>query len=309
MKRLYATLSQVNQTIVRVKSHAELYQSICDVAVQFGEFSAAWIGLLDEASGDVQPTAASGRLDANDWQLPIVNIQAGPLSNGLIAQSFQTSHVMTSDNLQTDERLQSLHEQFRQYGFRSSAVVPFRLRRQNDRRTDPHFSKTRAHSKRKLKSACSMRWAWISPLRSTPWKWMAEHKQAELLLRQSEQKYSIIFDKSPYAIALNKMPENMIVGVNDAFLKLFEFTRTEVIGKTSAELGIADAELRAKIGAEFQAHGKLHDFEVTRTNKAGKRSLNLSVTDLVTIGEENIFSQPSAISPSANVQKILDPAG
>ncbi len=127
MKRLYAALSQVNQTIVRVKDRHELYQSICDVAVQFGEFSAAWIGLLDEASGDVQPAAANG-LDVNHWILPIVNIQAGPLSHGLIAQSFQTSHVMTSDSLQTDERLQSLHEHFHQHGFRSSAVIPFRLR-------------------------------------------------------------------------------------------------------------------------------------------------------------------------------------
>ena len=48
MKRLYATLSQVNQAIVRAKSRAELYQTICDVAVKFGEFSLAWIGLLDE---------------------------------------------------------------------------------------------------------------------------------------------------------------------------------------------------------------------------------------------------------------------
>ena len=54
-KRLYATLSQVNQTIVRVKSRDDLYQSICDVAVQYGEFMVAWIGLLDEQNGDIRP--------------------------------------------------------------------------------------------------------------------------------------------------------------------------------------------------------------------------------------------------------------
>ena len=37
MKRLYAVLSQVNQTIVRVKDREELYQAICDIAVQFGD--------------------------------------------------------------------------------------------------------------------------------------------------------------------------------------------------------------------------------------------------------------------------------
>ena len=45
MKRLYATLSQVNQAIVRVKSRDELFQTTCDVAVQFGKFALAWVGL------------------------------------------------------------------------------------------------------------------------------------------------------------------------------------------------------------------------------------------------------------------------
>ena len=36
MTRLYATLSQVNQTIVRVKDRGELFRSICDQAVNFG---------------------------------------------------------------------------------------------------------------------------------------------------------------------------------------------------------------------------------------------------------------------------------
>lgn len=109
MKRLYATLSQVNQTIVRVKDQDELYQSICDVAVKFGEFSAAWVGLLDEASGDVHPLAANG-LDVKQWTLPIVNIHTGPLSEGLIAQAFRTFKVVTSENVQTDEHLQSMHD-------------------------------------------------------------------------------------------------------------------------------------------------------------------------------------------------------
>ena len=81
MKRLYATLSQVNQAVVRVKSPAELYQTICDLSVQVGEFSLAWIGLLDEDSGDVTPVAANG-LDVHQWPLPIVNAHTSPLSEG-----------------------------------------------------------------------------------------------------------------------------------------------------------------------------------------------------------------------------------
>ncbi len=127
MKRLYAALSQVNQTIVRVKDHMELYQSICDVAVKFGEFSVAWIGLLDEVTGEVKPVAANG-LDVSARPMPITNIHTSPLSDGLLAQAFHSSHVVTSADVQANEHLQSLHKKFGQYGFHSSAVVPFHLR-------------------------------------------------------------------------------------------------------------------------------------------------------------------------------------
>ena len=43
LNRLYAVLSQVNQTIVHVKSQQELLESICDMAMQFGDFSLAWV--------------------------------------------------------------------------------------------------------------------------------------------------------------------------------------------------------------------------------------------------------------------------
>jgi PAS domain S-box-containing protein len=127
MKRLYATLSQVNQMIVRVKDEMELYQVICDVAVQFGEFSLAWVGLLDETTGNVNPVAANG-LDVEDWPFNRVNIRSGPVVNGLIATAIRTSKVTVSDNMQNDEALQSVRELFERYGYRASAGVPFRLR-------------------------------------------------------------------------------------------------------------------------------------------------------------------------------------
>lgn len=53
LTRLYATLSQVNQTIVRVKDCDELLQSICRIAVEFGQFNLAWIGRFDSEKGEV----------------------------------------------------------------------------------------------------------------------------------------------------------------------------------------------------------------------------------------------------------------
>ena len=127
MKRLYATLSQVNQTIVRVRDRDDLYQSICNVAVQFGEFTLAWVGLLDEASGEVRPVSANGQ-DVKQWPFQMVNINKGALKDGLIATSLRTSKVETSEDAESDERIHALRKQFSKYNYHSSAAVPFRSR-------------------------------------------------------------------------------------------------------------------------------------------------------------------------------------
>ena len=127
MTRLYAILSQVNQAIVRVRGHDELFHAICDVSVQFGGFALAWVGLLDESSGEVRPAAASG-LDAANWPFPIVNLRQGDFQNGLIAAAIRSGRVLTSEDIQADERAQSLRQGDGPHEYHSSAAVPFRLK-------------------------------------------------------------------------------------------------------------------------------------------------------------------------------------
>ena len=61
--RLYATLSQINQSIVRIKSNKELFQTICSVCVKYGKFRMAWIGLIDQKTGNIKPVTYSGHED------------------------------------------------------------------------------------------------------------------------------------------------------------------------------------------------------------------------------------------------------
>ena len=126
LARLYATLSQVNQTIVRVKERDELYQSICSLAVEFGKFDLAWIGLLDEETGKVIPFTANG-LDVKQWPFPIVNINQGSFQNGMVALAIRTSQVVVSNDVQVDERTGAFQEKLPNFAYHASAVIPFQL--------------------------------------------------------------------------------------------------------------------------------------------------------------------------------------
>ena len=60
LTRLYATLSETNQTIVRVKTADELFSNLTRIAIDFGGLVCAWIGMIDEKTRAVLPISAFG---------------------------------------------------------------------------------------------------------------------------------------------------------------------------------------------------------------------------------------------------------
>ena len=102
---------------------------------------------------------------------------------------------------------------------------------------------------------------------------LTQIKLAEDALRESEQKYSVLFGKTSIPAALTRMSDKTFVDANEAFEKLFGWTREELIGRTSLELGITKPE-------EFQVTvDKIQQQDLQ--NKAEKHVLTKS-------GEERI---------------------
>ncbi len=126
MTRLYKALCQVNQTIMRVKDRNEFYRAICHEATQFGQFIAAWVGLLDE-DGNVTPVEAAG-LDMAHWPFEPINIHADIYKRGLIATAINTATTVTSADIAVDLRVRTSYDQFARFGFHAVAVLPIRCR-------------------------------------------------------------------------------------------------------------------------------------------------------------------------------------
>jgi PAS domain S-box-containing protein len=102
-------------------------------------------------------------------------------------------------------------------------------------------------------------------------------------LQESEERFSIIHDRAPFAISLTSVPDGRIVSVNDAFEQLFEFSRGEVIGRTRVELGISTPERNAEIVEQLRRDGKVREFEVRRRTKTGAERIMVLAIDPVDI--------------------------
>jgi PAS domain S-box-containing protein len=104
-------------------------------------------------------------------------------------------------------------------------------------------------------------------------------------LRRSEQSFEAVFESSPFAMSLTEMPSGTITRVNSAFERLFGFSREELVGKASPELGISDLASQADIARRFAEEGVLREVEVSRKTRAGE-VMTLSINlDWISIGQ------------------------
>ena len=117
---------------------------------------------------------------------------------------------------------------------------------------------------------------------------VTNRKQTERALRRSEERFSKLFYASPFSIIVASYPDGKIIEANDAFLRLFEFERDEVIGRTTGELNIwANPDDRLAMLARLQATESSRDMEIVFRTKSGSyRTLLMSVEIIRIEGEQ-----------------------
>ena len=112
----------------------------------------------------------------------------------------------------------------------------------------------------------------------------AEQEQNRLIedLTRSQQHFQALFNWTPSAVGISTVAEGRFCDVNDGFSRLTGYTREEVIGHTTLELGLwADPEERAFVLREIREQGYLHNREGLLRTKSGEiRSLMVSVESI-----------------------------
>ncbi len=108
---------------------------------------------------------------------------------------------------------------------------------------------------------------------------------AEESLKQSEEKFSMIFHSSPDSLLLTIVEDGRIIDLNEVFERQSGYSRDEVIGKTTIQLNSwAIPEDREKYADLLLKNGQVRDFEAGILNKAGNVvpvSMSAKLIDLV----------------------------
>ena len=118
-------MSDINETIVRVKESEAMLEAACHIAVDKGKFRMAWIGMIDTKTQMVEPIAFSGLVDGYLDRVKI-DLRDTDHGTGPAARCIQSGEHVVCNDIE--------HELYRPWkddairnGYRSVAAFPLRI--------------------------------------------------------------------------------------------------------------------------------------------------------------------------------------
>src|SRR5256714_659954 len=126
---------------------------------------------------------------------------------------------------------------------------------------------------------------------------ISERHRTEQAMHASEARFSIAFNASPISSVIATLDKGRYVAVNDTFLSLTGYGREEVIGHTSADLGIwPTPEARAEVVGWLEREGRIRNRETRYKMKSGELRTFLTSAEII-----ELDGQPYMITASIDI--------
>jgi len=123
LNRIYAVLSEVNQTIVRMRDKETLFREVCSILVKRGSMRLAWIGTLDEATHNVVVRAFDGVEDGYLTGIRL-SIEDNEYGRGPVGVALRSRQPAIFNHIATDPGFRPWREAALKRGYQSAAAFP-----------------------------------------------------------------------------------------------------------------------------------------------------------------------------------------
>jgi two-component system, sensor histidine kinase and response regulator len=122
--RIFAALSDTNEAIMRAATQDDLFQRVCQAAVEGGRLIGAMVCMPDEQAGRVRVMAVAGHqseaLRTAQSSIDLSTLQGA----GLVGAAFSAQSPCISNDYLADPRLSPWHDMAQQAGIAAAAALP-----------------------------------------------------------------------------------------------------------------------------------------------------------------------------------------
>lgn len=195
LNRLYALLSNVNQSIVRIKDKEHMLNEACRIAVDDGKFVMAWIGMVNTSTNKVDVVSSSGV--TKDY-LDKINIDLNDKkrSEGIVGQAIKKQTHIIANDIKNDNFMSPWKEDAIKNGYNSAAAFPLTINGKTIGSFALYASEVNFFDEDEIKLLDELTMDISFALEVKQHE--AEHKQAEEELRKKEDQMRLLVEGTPY---------------------------------------------------------------------------------------------------------------
>lgn len=277
LNRILAVLSDFNQAIVRIINPKVLFDEACRIAVEKGGFRMAWIGIVNEASRQVEVAAHAGM--AGDYLNHIDIVLNDPARNcGPTGQAILSAGHLVSNDIENDPRMSAWRDDALRLGFRASAALPLSIAGKPMGAFNLYSEETGFFNDEELRLLDELA-SDISFALEVHQREIAR-QQAEHALKESEHRYQDLYENAPDMYLSVDMATGNLIQCNQTVERMTGFSKEEILGRPVFHLYHPDCQAASlRLFETIKTTGGIRDAELQLCCKDGRRidvSLNVS---------------------------------
>lgn len=125
--RVYALTSKISQMIIDAKDPDTIFSEACNIAIEYGHFRMAWIGLVKDGSTVIQPVTWAGHEEGYLEAIKEITIKNKLQGKGPTGSSIRTGKPFSSTDITKDAIMVPWRDEALKRGYRSSAAFPIKV--------------------------------------------------------------------------------------------------------------------------------------------------------------------------------------
>lgn len=121
---IHVAMHYSNSALLESQTELEIYNRICQIAVEYGEVKLAWVGKLDTETQHILPIVKQGKAQTylDNIKIPVSAKQLE--GHGPTAIAYREQRTVVVQDFSTAPLTLPWHERADKYGFRSSIALP-----------------------------------------------------------------------------------------------------------------------------------------------------------------------------------------
>lgn len=233
LNRVYAVLSNINQTIVRAKNREELFTEICRIAVEDGKFMMAWIGLLGVEANGIEVASIAGTWNEK-FAAEEETLSEEDNCKSIIEQAIISGERFIVNDFQSEAIPVRCRNEALKLGYKSAGSFPLLVNGKITGAINLFSAEKGFFNDEEIKLLEEMA-ADIS-LSLEMFEAEEKRKAAEEALAKSEKIYEDLYENSPDMYLTVDLRDFTILKCNDTTAKITGYTKAELLGKSLREL-------------------------------------------------------------------------